>query len=70
MCVIPPWKGDGKGREKEKATAVKYQSKYWRKASVDWEMHKLPLQVLLLCKMKQCKGCCARENDTLVSVKK
>lgn len=25
--------------EKERATAVKYQSKYWREVSVDWEMH-------------------------------
>lgn len=34
--MIPPWKGDGEGMEKERATAVKYQSKYLRKVSVDW----------------------------------
>lgn len=34
--MIPSWKGDGGGMEKERATAVKYQSKYLRKVSLDW----------------------------------
>lgn len=36
---MPLRKGDREGMEEERATAVKYQSKYWRKVSAVWEMH-------------------------------